>query len=149
MKIEAYESSAPVEDRYDANWLVISIEVKAPDGDWRGRGPYLLQWEAEHLATWLEGMSRHAPFPSNLAFTDELSFVEPNLRFEILGRPGDSPTLGIHFGIEFRPPWADKYHGESYIDLSLSDDDLLNAARTLRAELKEFPLRASERNPKR
>ena len=149
MTIEGYEFSARGEDRYDDNWLEISIEVKSPQGEWNARGPYLLHWEAEQLATWLEGMSKEAPLPGNLAFHDDLSFMEPNPRFELRKRPGESPTLRIHFGIEFRPPWADKYHGESVVDLSLSADDLLNAARGLRAELMEFPARASEKNPKR
>ena len=149
LKIEGYESSARGIDRYDDNWLGISIVVKSPQGEWTARGPYLLQWEAEQLATWLEGMSKKAPLPGNLSFTDDLSFMEPNLWFEMRRRPGESSVLRIQFGIEFRPPWADKYHGESYVDLTLSVDDLLNAARGLRADLKQFPARAAEGDLKR
>jgi len=147
LKIEGYQFSARGIDRYDDNWLQISIEVKSPQGEWNARGPYLLQWEADRLATWLEGMSKVAPIPGNLAFTEDLSFNEPNLRFELRERTGESSTLRLHFEIEFRPPWADK-DGESYLDLSLSSDDLLNAARTMRAELREFPARTAERKLK-
>ena len=141
LKIEGYEFSAKGKDRYDDNWLVISIEVKSPKGEWKARGPYLLQWEAEQLATWLEGMSKEVALPGNLAFTDDLPFMEPNLRFELRRRPGEVLTLRIHFEIEFRPPWTDKYQGESPVDLHISRDDLQNAARAWRAELKEFPMR--------
>ena len=141
LKIEDYEFSAMGKDRYDANWLVISIDVKSPQGEWKARGPYLLQWEAEQLGTWLEGASKDARLPANLAFTDDLSFAEPNLKFELGRRSEDFLILRIHFEIEFRPPRADKYQGESYVDLDLSRGEMVNAARAWRAELKAFPPR--------
>lgn len=138
--IEGYEFPERFDNRYDANWLIVSISVKAPQGAWNGRGPYLLQWEAERLAAWMEGMTKGAPF------AERIDFTEPDLEFAIGGRPPDPLVLRVYLNAEFRPPWSTRHPSRvldegTSVEFRLSSQDLLNAARALRSDLAPFPMR--------
>jgi hypothetical protein len=118
----------PEADEYwDANWLVIRVEVRSHEGEWSATGAVLLTGEAAKLADWLE-----API-------GELEFLEPDLVFEAIeGR------LRVWFQLGLRPDWAERqWVGERdlYVDLTVSAEELSAAAAELRQQLSEYPPR--------
>jgi hypothetical protein len=120
----------PNADEYwDANWLVIRIDVRNDEGKWSATSAALLTSEAAKLADWLE-----AP-------TGELEFLEPNLVFEAIdGR------VRVWFELEFRPDWAERrWVGERdlCVDLTVSADERLSAAAELREHLNKYPPRGT------
>lgn len=138
--VEGYEFPESRDSKYDANWLMVSISVKAPQGAWSARGPYLLQWEAEQLATWMEGMTKGGPFG------EHINFCEPNIGFGISGKRPDLLTLRVDLNAEFRPPGSERRPSRlvdegTSVEFRLSSQDLLSAARALRSELASFPRR--------
>src|SRR5437899_8639941 len=134
LNLLGYQFPDNLNNKYDANWLVISIAVTAPKGSWTARGPYLLQWEAERLATWLEGMTKGAPFGARIGF------IEPNLKFELVDQSVERMTLRIWFNAEFHPPWSEHYGASrlvdegDFVDFQLSPKDLMMAARSMRSD---------------
>ncbi len=148
LTVEGYQFPGNVADKYDANWLIISIDVKVPKGAWSAKGPYLLQWEAEQLATWLEGVTKGAPFG------DHIEFMEPNLAFGLVERSAEEVTLRVHVEAEFRPPWSEHFSDKrgvvgygSSVDFRLSPQDLMNAAGSLRSDLSRYPVRKTKESP--
>ena len=115
------------DDYWDANWLVIRVDVRNHEGKWSRTGAVLLTGEAAKLADWLE-----AP-------NGEVEFLEPDLVFEAIeGR------VRVWFQLGLRPDWAERqWVGERdlYVDLTVSAEELSAAAAELRQQLSEHPPR--------
>ena len=123
---------------YDSDWLVITVIVTMARGSWRATHPCLLTWEVARLATWFDDIAAQAPVEP------EESFVEPNLRFQLLASDGSSYHLRVYFELESRPAWAAANGADMedlWVDLDADTTDLHAAAAALRAALEEFPVR--------
>lgn len=125
-------------DYYDANWLMIQIEVKHPEvGNWIARGPVLLTHELTNLKEWLEDLEQEKVFQSTLRF------IEPNLSFEAVGAEKYFTKIRIYFELEFKPSWSNKLQitRDFWIDYTLSKLDLSLTIKSLQQQLEEFPPR--------
>lgn len=139
LRIERYAYEGEHLNRWDANWMRIGLDAAAPQGSWQVSDPLLLSWEIEELAEWLEAVARSLPAEP------VLGFVEPNLRFELRERAGAARSVRIHFDLEAKPPWLKRSgDDECFIDFTLASAELLMAARSLRAQLGEWPMRLVE-----
>ena len=137
LRIIGYQFPDKTDCKYDANWLIIEIEVAHPDGTWRARDPSRLTTEVATLSRWL----RHHNQTYNK--TQDCGFIEPNLEFRF---SDDRETLSVYFDLELRPDWIpDKYHfdGDVFIDFPMAEIDLQTAANELDKQLLQFPERAT------
>lgn len=95
--------------------------------------------EVNWLADWLEAVAKGEEA------APDVSFLEPNLRFELRERDGDQAHLRVYFELECRPRWAPA-DGASMEDLwaevEATPAELMQAADDLRKELKLYPVRA-------
>lgn len=82
LHIVGYELPEMRSEPYDADWLVITVRVTMARGTWRATYPCLLTWEVARLATWFDSIAAQA------SVEPEASFVEPNLRLQLLHRHG-------------------------------------------------------------
>src|SRR5436190_20460131 len=82
------------DEMWDANWLLIRVDVRTEDAAWCKTDPCLLTADVAALADWLEDPE------------GELAFMEPNLAFECLERDGSDARLRVWFELESRPDWA-------------------------------------------
>jgi hypothetical protein len=124
----------------DSNWLEIEIEVVSPRGSWSCTDPTLLTDEIESLASWLEAIAAAQPHEP------EISFLEPNLCFELREETGENLTLRVWFELESRPVWAPAKAADArdlWVDLELPRRNARRAVSELRDHLQEFPPRAA------
>ncbi len=121
----------------DINWLVVEGKVAHPRGGWSFREPCLLTFEVSSLAEWLESVDRIKDFD------EELSFIEPNLRFNCrLEQP--RAWVRVFFELECLPPWAitsDTEEEEFWVEFPISEADFRGAAQSLREQLEKYPQR--------
>ena len=136
LSIQGYEfpeaPEAP-EDDWDANWLVIRVDVRNDEGNWTATAPCLTTREVVELADWLEDPA------------GELDFTEPNLVFEFVLEHDGDVQLRVWFELESRPDWAEsRVAGERDLsaDLTVSHAELAQASTELRRQLAAFPPRA-------
>ena len=135
LQIAGYQYPGNTDCEYDANWLIIEIDVTHPDGTWRGRDPSMLTTEVAALARWL----RHLSQTYN---TETCGFIEPNLEFRL---SDDRDTLSVHFDLESRPDWIpDKYNfdGDVFVTFPVSEVNFQDAANDLDRQLLQFSERA-------
>ncbi len=128
---------------YDANWLLVRVDVAGPQGAWSITDPCLLTHEAARLADWLEAVG------SGKKQTPALSFLEPALLFRQVEREGSEIFLRIHFGSLVHPAWASEMpapgtNPDLWLDFPVAEIDLRAASNELRRQLKRYP-RRSER----
>jgi len=156
---------------WDANWLVISGEVRADQNlSWSFQDSCLTTWEAGELVDWLgqvgtgaavlatdvvphQRPSRRADtgisaegnsgdWPSELSDRGWLTFTEPNLSFAVMGY-GRHVDLRVRLSAESGPPPVDPTKGMGWYELPLdvSVAECRAASADLQTELKAFPAR--------
>ncbi|MGE3852593.1 MAG: hypothetical protein AB7K09_12695 [Planctomycetota bacterium] len=125
-------------DHWDANWLLIRIELRLATGDrhWVRVDPSLLASEVAGLADWLDSVASGAGADADV--DDVIGFIEPNLGFRC--PPPARTTLGVRLGAECRPPWADR-GGDYWCDFPVSAASLRASAAALREQLARTPPR--------
>ncbi len=84
---------------------------------------------------------RHVTNPH--ADSEKLTFLEPNLAFDVAARTGDSVTVRTYFELEARPSdLVEADEDACWIDLEVAPGDLADGAQTRLADLEEFPTRS-------
>jgi hypothetical protein len=140
LNIVGYEFPHIEHERFDSDWLNIEIRVVDPRGNWSSTAPIMLTWDVAELADWLEALASDQPTRSSV------SFIEPNLRFELAQRDSFLIIIRVYFEQESRPPWDPTRSGFSGGDVTSLDlhptlDSLRQAAADLRLQLRRFPIR--------
>ena len=139
LRVVGYQFAGVEGDEWDANWLVVDGRVAPVDERaWEFSDPAILTWEVERLSSWLDALA------SGQAVEESEDFVEPNLRFEVVGRDEDIITIRIYFELETRAPWffaREAGMNDLWVDLLVDSDDLRAAASSLRGDLAKFPPR--------
>lgn len=138
LRIAGYQFPHTVQGGYDANWLIIAVEVNHPGGQWHAQDPCLLIEEVILLENWLIDLAQSETAPSTLRFT------EPNLQFALLAMDDGAKLLRVYFEMELRPDWApwqtvDK--GKIWLDFPVTKQTLQEAATSLRQQLDDTPPR--------
>ena len=139
LRVSGYQFPDMESDEWDANWLIVEGRISPVDERaWEFSDPALLTWEVERLSNWLEALASGRPVE------DGEDFVEPNLRFEVVGSDEDTITIRVYFELESRPSWffADVAGmNDLWVDLLVDMDDLRAAVRALRGDLAKYPPR--------
>ena len=139
LELIGYQFPALETEPYDSNWLNIRIQATHPGGKWTATDPSLQTSEVARLADWLDGIAK-----GEISAPSDLSFTEPNLRFELIAQP--TPTVRVYFELESRPTWASADIAgmdDLWIDFPVDSRQLSDAAANLRDQLRRFPRRAS------
>lgn len=127
-------------EQYDADWLNSRIAVRVPQGSWTSTDPSLLTWELASLIEWLESVAKGEPVDP------EVSFTEPNLRFELHGT--EPLLLRIYFELESRPGWAPADGAgmdDLWAEFPIDESELMAGAASLRKYLAWYPIRLGYR----
>ena len=135
IKITNYQFPSETDDD-DKNWLNIYLKVKSDVGNWQTIDPSLTTWEVKEIIDWFNALSKDF-VPKDL----ELSFIEPNLSFELFENGNDPLKLfRINFNLESRPKSAtdDK---EYFVDCLANNQELKRIADDLKTELEKYPER--------
>lgn len=135
LTILGYQFPGITNEEYDSNWLLIAATAHTAVGQWSFEQPCLLTWEAGSIVTFLEQLA------VGEASSKGVWFIEPNLSFEVT----DTNTLKVFFTLESSPPWLDDtFVGKDdfYLEFTLTERQLQDAAASLRAQLAAFPGRA-------
>jgi hypothetical protein len=140
--IAGYEFPGIEHEKWDSNWLLVSMQVKSPRGEGTCVDPCLETWDVERLIKWLEALA------NDEAVEPDIGFLEPNLAFEVIKSAKDAITLRVRFILERKAWWkptGGKRHRSSrwrdYVDLEVGREDVRLAAEAWRADLSRFPLR--------
>ena len=136
IKITNYQFPNETDCDYDRNWLNIYLKVKSDVGNWQTIDPSLITWEVKEIIDWFNTLSKDL-VPKDL----ELSFIEPNLSFELLENSnGSLKMFRINFNLESRPQSAtdDK---EYFVDCLADNQELKRIADELKTELDKYPER--------
>jgi hypothetical protein len=125
---------------YDANWLLVRVDIAGPQGAWSVTDPCLLTHEVTRLADWLEMISKGGKSPP------AISFLEPALLFRLVEREGAEKFLRIHFGSLVHPDWSGEVHTarenpDLWLDFPMEEADIELAVQELRAQSEKFPRR--------
>ncbi|MDQ3980874.1 MAG: hypothetical protein M3314_15220 [Actinomycetota bacterium] len=142
--IVGYEFPDERFDPWDSNSLLILVRVVSPEGTWEVIDPCLTTWEVDHMVRWLAALAHRA----DLVAGRPLGLAEPNLTVTSRALPGEPDRVEVRacFALELRPPWVRSVAGAANlcVDLDIDRDDLVTAARQLRADLARFPQRGDD-----
>ena len=125
-----YEFPDITEDRWDANWLVVSGKVTTADNGWQFVHPCVTTFELADFADWLDTLATDG---------EQYAFTEPNLAFTYSAQP--APALRVRFAHESAPPWVTGDAPELILEFPLDETDVHAAAAELRNALIEYPIR--------
>lgn len=134
LKILGYEFPTDFNNRWDANWLRIYLNVKSKVGHWQTVDPSLLTEEIKRLIGWFSDVSNDNEVNS------EMNFIEPNVSFQLLDKSKDKNIVQIKFDFESRPRSADD-EKDYVIVFNFSNYELSEIANELTLELERFPYR--------
>lgn len=135
LEISNYEFPHLKGNKYDKNWLIISVNVKSKLGDWKANDSALLTWEMKEIIDWFSKLSTNSTKKTYLAF------IEPCLSFFLLNEyDSDLKRIKIKFDYEFKPNSAKKDE-EYFIEFEVNKDGLVRIANELQAELDKYPRR--------
>lgn len=126
-------------DKYDANWLIVAVDVDIVNEHWRAESPCLLTWEVERLVEWLEEIS-------NGNNVSSLSFIEPELEFHLLKDvSGEATGIRIYLEGNLQPVWIKTniklWKDVFYIDCDFSELKIKTIIYDLGEQLRQFPKR--------
>jgi hypothetical protein len=120
-----FPNADDLQTRY--SWHVVEGRASSGDSSWPFRFAALTCDESALLANWLKDTSGGLEVPS------VLEFVEPNLKFEIVGRLDDQVILVVHLSQEFGAP------DPTALRLQLKLEALGTAADQWQADVDRFP----------
>lgn len=118
-------------DYFDrARFLVVTVSLKMPEGNWQATAPEMTTTELERLANWLESVSNGHPTGVGVYFT------ERNLEFTV---DEVVSSLHVHLINAFLPPWTNQ--DVCTVSFPISRLNLAQAVHSLRSQLVRFPHR--------
>jgi len=88
-----------LDDKWDANWLIIQMTVVDGSRQWSATEPALLTWEVSRLVKWLRQLADAEPDAKS-----GFHATEHNLSFRAEGY-GDEIRLRAHLSHEFHPEY--------------------------------------------
>src|SRR5258708_6660247 len=149
LTIAGYEFPDDLSDRDTANWLEFDLRVRTPHGQGTSRVGCMHTWDVSELADYLDALGarrfwlRGVPVPL---------FPEPNLQLGcsvlLAALRPHRVTLHVSFILERPGEWqmddapaAESTHYIGKMDLKVPRVALREAAASLRAELRRFPVR--------
>lgn len=140
LRVLGYQFPEVESCEYDANWLMIQVNVRTLSGSWSATDPCMLTWETHWLLNWL------ADLESNRENSPEISFLESNLMFRVEGKSEQAFDLRICVSGELGPRYdISEDMTPIEIPLHISVSDLRQCVLSLSRELGLFPVRAGRK----
>ena len=140
-RVVGYQFPEVTDEDYDANWLLVSINVRSPGGSWSKTDPCLLTWEGHWFANWL------ADIMAGREEEKTMSFLDSNLFFEVEGRGQHQVKLKIELSDELLPTDAKPGEKRFTVSLVISLADLRAAVADWCWEMRLFPMRLEKARP--
>ena len=137
-KINNYEFPENTTCEYDSNWLLIYLNINSKCGKWKTIDPALLTEEVKEIIKQFEKLSNNIKPESK-----NLTFIEPNIEFELTKFNENLKVVKIIFDLESRPKNADDKK-EYYVECEFNNMELKTISRSLEKELNSFPTRGFE-----
>ncbi|MBL4604457.1 MAG: hypothetical protein JKY02_01970 [Flavobacteriaceae bacterium] len=134
-RVTNYEFPNNTTCEYDSNWLLIYLKVKSSFGNWKTIDPSLLTTEVKIIIEWFENLSK------NNVIENGLTFLEPNLEFQLMKNQSNCKHIRMLFDLESKPKNHEK-DKEYYVDFEFSINQLNKVVEDLKNELKPYPIRA-------
>ena len=135
IRVTNYQFPKTLDCQYDSNWLLIYLNVKSKCGNWKTTDPSLLVSNVKRIIGWFNKLSVNEENETNL------SFLEPNLEFDLIKITTDLKTVRIIFNLESRPQNADD-EKDYFVDCEMDNRALKQVAEELTKEIEPFPERA-------
>ena len=133
--ILGYQFPNDFDNEWDANWLRIYLKVKSNFGNWQTVDSSVTTWEIYKLIQWFHDLS------INKRTADpDMTFVEPNLAFELIDKTDESKTIQLRFDLESKPQSADD-NKEYFINFQFLNQDLVIISKELSVQYGKFPIR--------
>lgn len=129
---------SPIDNDWDANWVIVRIDVNDGQRQWSATHPAFLTWDLLGLVDWLRGLAAGA------SVTPRFEGMEPNLQFEAEAT-GESTMLKAIFQQEFLPPGLE-VPDVAVIEFYPGAEGLQRFADELKESMKGFPVRVVEEN---
>ena len=128
-------------DEYDANWLLVDIEVIDNLQNWKTTDAFLLSSDWLSIAQWFSDVAQFKALKQNA-----LGFIEPNLTFQLVKYNKADKTIDfdIELSLECVPPFC-KNKSEAKYSFCFTQNECKKISEMCREEYKKFP----ERNVKR
>jgi hypothetical protein len=129
------------DDPWDANVLIVDVRIVSDHGAWHVEDPCLTVFEAIRLARWLAAVA------VGDARAAAAGLAEPNLELRVVSTTASRVRLEATVELESRPPWLPSSGpgaADLTVDLEVERGALVDAARDLADELRDFPLRAND-----
>jgi hypothetical protein len=95
----------------------------------------LFTWEIQEIAEWFDKLANK----QKLKFS-WIRFTEPSIWFNYAEIADEKVRISIYFDAELLPPSWDESK-ECFIDFELTKNELINAGKMLKDELKKHPAR--------
>ena len=133
-----YQFPGTTDNNWDANWLVVEGRISLSRCSWSFKDPCLLVSEAIELADWMTKLSEGS-FEEN-----QIGFVEPNLKFEVLNYGWEKTAVRVHFSHEAKPQMWRYTDADCWFEAEVDPTCLAEAAESLRSDLLRFPVRDAE-----
>jgi hypothetical protein len=124
----------------DRNWLVIQGQARQGPKEWAFRNACLTTKEIVGLVVWFERLAE----PAHHHRPDRLSFIEPNLAFEVRDYDGEAVSLSVELNHEMRGDLVqanDRSYAPFIMHFHLGRDAIRQAVAALTAEADHFPVR--------
>jgi hypothetical protein len=137
LDIVGYQFASAKHDGWDSEWLQVSGRAESPRGRWKFNDPCLTTFELKALASWLREVPVGGP-------DRELSFTEPNLRFEHVEEPGGD-ALFVWLSQEASPPWAtevERFQEGYVLRIPFASINFVEAAEGVERLCQKYPERA-------
>ncbi|MCX2680063.1 hypothetical protein OOZ15_08950 [Galbibacter sp. EGI 63066] len=134
LRITNYEFPEITDCKYDANWLLIQLKIKSNCGNWETTDPSLFTWEVERIIDWFNDLYADQTTETNL------SFLEPNIAFQLIKNQGNLKTIRLKFDLELQQKDVEN-EKECFVDCEMNNAELKRAANGLKKELEAYPQR--------
>jgi hypothetical protein len=134
-KITNYQYPEIKTGDWDANWLLIYLNVKSKERQWQTIDPSMTTWEIRELINWFIDLSKNKKPKHKL-----LEFTEPNLSFEHIGYNKNKVSIRLRFALECRPQ-APIEDIEYYVDFEFDLFEIRQIITELSKELNNYPER--------
>ena len=124
------------DDDWDANWLVVSGDVRWLGESWSFSHPMLTTWDARALLAWLRDDPTHRA-PS-------IEFTEPNLAFAVIPVTDGAAELVLTLSGEAAPPSlpeSERWEGGRRLSFHLSPEVLVRSAEEWERDITAYPPR--------
>ena len=141
LRIIQYEFPNINNEKYDANWLLIEIEVSDQYGQWVVKDPCLLTFDIQNLGNWLLSIAAGEEVIS------KFQFMEPELEFHLIRPIEEEYILRIYMRHNLKPQWKSSRGREAedfWLDFPVDSLVLQRLANSLHQQLMEYPPRVTD-----